>query len=361
VRLATARDPDVPLGMTLEALQARVAASRMVSPTERLWDPPVAPPSSKPPVRTMQFNMLARGLSSAPGRQLYPHTMESTYGDFDTGPDADQVFDWEHRKWRVLDQILQVDPDLLAMEELDQIDFIQPALEVAGYDGVYQPKRDSPCLMFGFCSDGTGLFWKRDKFRLQTNRSGLMPAAAGDPYPRHPYQLVDLLHRPSGASITVAAVHLKAKPTQACEDQRRAGIDYVLSRLEADNAGAILLMGDFNAGPWDTPAVVARCVPAVLASPLGLSSAYPIAGSEAEAAARGEWTTWKTRHGLTIRRTIDYIFATPSLRCLRVLRPPSLDAIGPKGLPNLDLPSDHLCIAAEFEVFPQGPGPNPSP
>lgn len=93
-------------------------------------------------IRVMQFNMLAEGLSAHPAKTPHFDTAPegesvtpSDCGGFDTGPDASTVFDFEgFRRWRLLEEIIRVDPDVLALEECDRYhDFFQPALSSLGY------------------------------------------------------------------------------------------------------------------------------------------------------------------------------------------------------------------------------------
>jgi hypothetical protein len=118
-------------------------------------------------IRVLQFNVLARGLSSPPKN-----------GGFVLSPPACLEFD-AYRKYRLLEEILRFSPDVVTLEELDHYqDFFQPLRAKFGYDSVYQPKLDAPGLGIWekkmkeadkqhqkpFTSDGSGIFWKRNKF-----------------------------------------------------------------------------------------------------------------------------------------------------------------------------------------------------
>jgi hypothetical protein len=100
--------------------------------------------------RVMQFNLLAEGLSAHPDApppfqqdtRGNPITA-STCGGFDHDHDPDNsslshsllIFDFhDYRKWRLLEEILLVDPDVLAVEEIDHFaDFFEPVLASYGY------------------------------------------------------------------------------------------------------------------------------------------------------------------------------------------------------------------------------------
>lgn len=51
------------------------------------------------------------------------------------------MFDFhEYRKWRLLEEIMRVDPDVLALEEVDHFaDFFEPLLACLGYKVMKQP------------------------------------------------------------------------------------------------------------------------------------------------------------------------------------------------------------------------------
>ena len=88
----------------------------------------------------------------------------------------------------------------------------------------------------------------------------------------------------------------------------------------------------------------AQAVPAVLAHPLALQSAYPLPGSSCESG----WTTWKRRGAAEVKHTIDYIFHSANLRVTGLLAPPKDADLEPARLPGFRYPSDHLAIMAEF-------------
>ena len=95
--------------------------------------------------RVMQFNILAEGLSAHPDNT--PPFVEDCYGSpisastcggFDYNPSSalgELVFNFhDYRKWRLLEEILRVNPDVLALEEIDHyLDFFEPLLTSIGY------------------------------------------------------------------------------------------------------------------------------------------------------------------------------------------------------------------------------------
>jgi hypothetical protein len=105
--------------------------------------------------RVMQFNILAEGLSAHPqavppfnSSNGYPDPEPSSCGDFDLDENASVIFNFEGcRRWRVLEEILNVSPDILALEECDHFDdFFLPILESLGYSVCPSLSLSNPAL-----------------------------------------------------------------------------------------------------------------------------------------------------------------------------------------------------------------------
>ena len=84
--------------------------------------------------------------------------------------------------------------------------------------------------------------------------------------------------------------------------------------------------------------------------PLELTSAY--------CEVRGEEPLFTTCHSANTA-TVDYQWFTArsthcSMRPLRVLEPPALEAIGPAKLPSTSFASDHVCLICEYAVYSAG-------
>ena len=89
-------------------------------------------------VRLLQFNMLAEGLSAEPD-----------FGGFTQTP-VDSLDFHKFRKFRLLEELLRYNADIIAIEECDHFDdFFLPALKLHGYDGRFFPKRNASTLNFG--------------------------------------------------------------------------------------------------------------------------------------------------------------------------------------------------------------------
>ena len=113
--------------------------------------------------RAMQFNILAEGLSAHPDNT--PPFQEDTRGepikastcggfDYDPSSSGEKVFDFHgYRKWRLIEEILLVNPDVLALEEIDHFfDFFEPLLSSLGYkvqEVFCPPKRQKIMINLG--------------------------------------------------------------------------------------------------------------------------------------------------------------------------------------------------------------------
>ena len=335
-----------------------------------------------------QFNTLAEGLASA-SETRKPFTVDSAsptcqqtsiedYGGFSSAPHPSETLDFSKRKWRVLEVILGGGVasleaavfDLIGLQEVDRYyGFFEPVMRMFGYDGIFMPKKLSPCVRTGSYSDGCSLFWKAKSFALISKR-------------RVDYQLgnqlcilASLRHRASGKVIVVAVTHLKAKRSEGNEETRKGQVLQLLSSIDVEvrklttssaksgqDAVPIIILGDFNSDP---PSQLGLSVKSSIAQVLehnicaracesAPSAQFPKQNYKYQSAyemndpSADFWTTWKIRGNKSTKRTIDYIFHGGSLNCTAVLDVPPAEMVEPSRLPGLRYPSDHLLIAARF-------------
>ena len=265
-------------------------------------------------------------------------------------PDA--ALHWNFRRLRILEEILETDPDVLCLQEVDHFGFFQPALKSIGYLGIFYPKPDSPALYVENSNgpDGCAMFYK-DK--LQLVRKDTVRLRAYDSYTNQVSIVLTLRARGSqqlkdaDSHFTVATTHLKAK--YGWEDLRQNQGSYLLEYLQDTvGAGPLIVCGDFNADP-DEP-VYER----FKGSQLGLQSVYrqlsPTHKQEPP------FTTWKIRGGSVreqeVCKTIDYIwFTEKSLQVDGIRLLPAGEDLGKDKLPAFCYPSDHLSLAADFTLM----------
>ena len=95
--------------------------------------------------RVMQFNTLAKGLS----------TPEAAFDMVEEG-----ALDWPGRRARLLEEMVEREADILALQEVDDFSFFESQLAQLGYTGFHVPKPSSPCLRIkdNIGPDGTAIF-----------------------------------------------------------------------------------------------------------------------------------------------------------------------------------------------------------
>lgn len=316
----------------------------------------------------LQFNALAEGLSAGPSVQT-PFTPDSTFdknktknnsfGGFTEVQSPEVSLDFSLRRWRLLEVMLEQGAffDIIALEEVDRFHgFFRPILRLFGYDGVFMPKIRAPGFSLGWYSDGCALFWKRERFKLVSERRLVYRAGT------QVLVVATLQHIQSQRHLVVAVTHLKARKNEENERVRCEQVKELLGHVgeEVDAVTSltgdqvpVLIMGDFNADPPSQVEGSDSCVSLVMNhgsdtenGTRRFSSAYPIDPPES-----GYFTTWKTRGEETVKRVIDYIFYSKELSCSHTL---SIPDMGQDQLPGLRYPSDHLMIAAQFQ-FRDGP------
>lgn len=315
----------------------------------------------------MQFNTLAEGLSSGPCvKTPFPcdpgtdkDSEKNCFGGFTEIEEPEIALDFNLRRWRLLEVMLgsqseQNDPpyDIFAMEEVDRYrGFFAPVLKQFGYRGIFVPKFRAPGVQLGFYSDGCAMFWKTSTFELVSERR--LSYRIGN----QAFIIATLRHKQSDRHVVVGVTHLKARNSVNNEKVRMRQVCELLEKLEEERQAVqdekdvpTLILGDFNA---DYPSARRdeSCVAKVLdhhkekgSSGPRYYSAYPVDPPPA-----GFFTTWKTRGTETVKRVIDYIFHS-NVSCTDILCIPDEKEIEVDQLPGLRYPSDHLMIAAKFDL-----------
>lgn len=291
------------------------------------------------------------------------HPIPLLRGRFDAVPSPEVCLDFNLRKWRLVEELLRHNADLIAVQECDHFsDFFAPVMAIFGYKAVYCPKDDSPCLGFGYYTDGVALFYRADVWELAHTQqdagrviTGYYRAQDGSERGQG-YIVAPLLHKTSNRTVVVATTHLKAKISNENEAIRESMIIQLLGRIAAvqetlPTGTAVVLAADFNADSYDSvdsktgDTVPALCVPAVVrcAEPK-LASAYPLPTSEAEF-----YTTWKKRGAYEAKHCIDYIWhSADELLCTHILPGVDEKVMDPARLPGFNFPSDHLSLVARL-------------
>ena len=137
-RLPLHVDAEVAPDVSREAMRTKIQnVSASLPPLIlRQWNVvPLTPSDSGNRLRLMQFNILAEGLSSgACVRPPFDCQLDgqackaSVFGDFDAVELPEICLDFKAvRRWRILEEIIRINPDILTIEECDHfVDFFLP-------------------------------------------------------------------------------------------------------------------------------------------------------------------------------------------------------------------------------------------
>lgn len=320
---------------------------------------------SKAVLRILQFNVLADCLS------------ESGYDSGDFSRAYSEVLSWNYRKERLLKEIVQYQPDIITLQEVDHYhDFFLPKLRRLGYIGFFAPKPTSKCLECGKPADGCAMFINAKRLRvlcsetktLASRKSDLSPKTSGldgmqeeefKIYTQNQVALIiacelidenrEVIQRESllGADISnihnhrsappiiICTAHLKSAKTETGEIFRLEGITNAMNSVQKlfetftaqGNMPAVILSGDFNAVPGKTSRrrsdgsieqYVPWTYPFVKQHPLDFRSVYNDDVIDRLSCGRQLFTTWKARRGdnneVVVKRCIDYIFYAPFMQ-----------------------------------------------
>ncbi|KAI6701864.1 hypothetical protein NL676_011000 [Syzygium grande] len=333
--------------------------------------------------RLVSYNILAQVYVKS---SLFPHS-------------PSPCLRWKARSQAILTVLKNLGADFLCLQEVDEYDgFYKGKMEILGYSGLYIKRG-------GQKRDGCGIFYKQDRAELvleekidyndlvnsiednkdgsankdtleqsngnrniQTNPASTnTPENRGDPNDLRvrlkrdcvgilaAFRLKDL----SRHLIVVANTYIYWDPKWA--DVKLAQAKYLLSRLaqfrdlvseKFDCIPSVIVAGDFNSTPGDK--VYQFLVSGDLSSTtpeIECSDELPIPLRSVYGSTRGEPSFTNCTPDFT--GTLDYIFFCPSsdIKPVGFLELPGSDSeevVG--GLPNYYHPSDHLPIAAEFEL-----------
>jgi mRNA deadenylase 3'-5' endonuclease subunit Ccr4 len=242
------------------------------------------------------------------------------------------VLHWEYRAPRILQIILEHNPTIIGLCEVDgsiYTDYLEPELKKRGYVGFWSKKLSD-------LADGPALFWRSDSFALDAKEAFQLNGKDSQ---------VALLSRLRGVSdttksLTVVVTHLKAKV--GFENVRESQVKSLWNRIGAFNVESFptVVMGDFNDTP-ESPACE-------FIQSHNYFSAYKLHSPTQSATGAGDespWTTWKKRE-TEVKRTIDYIWLEKSRFEVQKLLEIPKDEFLPLLLPAAYYPSDHLNLVA---------------
>lgn len=288
-----------------------------------------------PVIRIMQWNMLAQALCHGSDNFILC---------------PKEALDWENRSLRVIEEMLQYSPHILCLQEVDKFEFVLENLRRVGYDGIFFPKPDSPCLDFQHHTgpDGCAIFYATNKIKLVAKDCVVLKDGK---YETNQVSIICSFvflnnENPTMESdqFTVAVTHLKAKPPYS--ELRLSQGSYLLSYLENKvGSGPIVVCGDFNADPKEP------IYAAFKESALNLQSSNTnLSATKSEP----KYTSWKIRGSPTGNKesckTIDYIWYSKHFKPKAILEIPKDEDLGDNKLPSLTFPSDHLSLVCDLQL-----------
>ncbi|XP_054732795.1 nocturnin isoform X2 [Anastrepha obliqua] len=346
-------------------------------------------------MRSLKLNTVDRDYNAASKlpnhiRVLQWNILSQTLGQNNDGfvRCPEEALTWENRKFLIVQEILQNNPDIICLQEVDHFKFLQNILGTQNYEGIFFPKPDSPCLYIEENNgpDGCAIFYKRDKFELKNFDTRILEVWRVQS--NQVAIVADLVVKATGKEFCVCTTHLKARHGSLLSKLRNEqGRD--LLRFVKQFAGQlpVLICGDFNAEP--TEPVYATVLSGEV---LKLASAYAdvkakrdecnndsanerkadkeLHGNEAKERRdeSGEYdcddkviqsiqreppyTTWKIREDGEECHTIDYVFYSPEQFKIRnCLEFPQDDEVGKNRTPSFQYPSDHFSLVCDFEIL----------
>mmetsp|Transcript_49813 Transcript_49813/g.164929 ORF Transcript_49813/g.164929 Transcript_49813/m.164929 type:complete len:352 (-) Transcript_49813:93-1148(-) len=264
---------------------------------------------------------------------------------------------WKHRGPAIVAEVQRLAPDVIALQEVDNWDFMSSELGSAGYDGVRKGKT-------GGKKDGVAVLWKRALLRLaeseevETDIKGgvgllvrLEPASAASD---------------GGGSFVVATTHLFWNPQLEVLKLRQA--ELCLRRAAAfARGGPLVFCGDLNSMPGSD--VLALCEGGVAVrhtfTPMREGDDEESGACEPEAAPPAVETFEPplrlhsayepppayTTLTDTFRGCLDHILLTRHWRCLATLDMiDEADILAEKSLPSSRFPSDHMPVLAVLSL-----------
>uniref|UniRef100_A0AAG5CVW5 Nocturnin n=1 Tax=Anopheles atroparvus TaxID=41427 RepID=A0AAG5CVW5_ANOAO len=313
-----------------------------------------------------------------------------------------EALSWDCRRYQLVEEIIQNDPDIICLQEVDHFKFLQKILRAQNYEGVFFPKPDSPCLYINGNNgpDGCAVFYKKDRLEMVNHFTRILEVWRVQ---SNQVAIAAVLRTlDTNQELCVTTTHLKARKgalLSKLRNEQGKDLLYFIDGIAGNRP--VILCGDFNAEP------IEPIYSTVLNyKPLGLGSAYAdLLASEEQAGASPQdennqnavnlrthssagsrsgsigsahsagdecglsngvktkaelsagyeppYTTWKIREEGEVCHTIDYVFySKDKLTVKNCLMFPSGEQIGVDRTPSFQYPSDHFSLLCDIELKP---------
>jgi len=296
---------------------------------ERAWS---GPSKSERNIRVFSWNILADNDVERESQQL---------------SSPRECMDWEKRRPHIINEILRHNPDLIGLVELDKMKDLNSELEQHGYRGFFIKKNASTR------PDGTGIFFKTDRFILDKDPVGKPLHLNKDVEEHYPnvFHAVQLKTIDRQLSFVFVCVHLIGPKSGKDEKVRKFQAEMTLQYIKDffPDCRNIIIAGDFNAAKIDMldTSINKNYKPLVIPQieKIGFRSAYEtVFGKEPT------YTTWKVRNGRMKKYTVDFIMLSKGMSAVGALDVPIDDDVPSCGFPNFRYPSDHVALCADIAL-----------
>ncbi|XP_063236229.1 nocturnin isoform X3 [Bacillus rossius redtenbacheri] len=300
-------------------------------------------------LRLLHWNVLSKGCDEAVSspnniRVLQWNLLSQALGQMNDNFVCcpDEALEWKTRRFLIVEEIIEYSPDVICLQEVDHFSFLKTILATQGYEGMFFPKPDSPCLYIKDNNgpDGCAIFYRKDKFELLKAETRVLEVWRVQ---SNQVAIAALLRvRETGRELCVATTHLKARSGALLAALRHEQGKDLLGFVAACCGGRpAVLCGDFNAEPSEP---VYRTL--LGDQRLRLASACTLLRGDGR---EPPYTTWKVREEGEVCHTIDYVFyASDAFAVDAVLRFPTGDDIGEGRVPSFAYPSDHFSLVCDL-------------
>eukprot|EP01083_Nonionella_stella_P223784 797171_1 len=304
-------------------------------------------------ISVMQFNVLADGLSGAYSKIV----TEKTFLNVDK-----ECLQWTYRGVRLVEEIVRFKPDIIGLQECDQLPFLMKYLKQEGYESHFQIKTTSsiPKVAKALSEerkeeiqmdlDGVALIYRADKFEMCGDESKAVQYIDSDNIEKVFGLAVQLKQVSNEKSFLCVVTHLKSTKTKEGEEWRERQINLLLTELvQNDDNVPVIVCCDLNSNPIKSQkGYDALCYNAICDG-LGYESVYKL-GNGVEP----EYTTLKMRESGMDKHVLDYIFIQHDNHwkvngVLDVVK--SLDSEDDNAqsfIPNWCYPSDHFSVFVQL-------------
>lgn len=291
------------------------------------------------------------------------------------------ALNWNYRKVRILNEITNQDADVVCLQEVETEQYrsyFEPAMQQAGYAGMFRPKSRARTMDDWSRVDGCATFYKSSKFvaleehliefqskALEKHEKSPSPDILSRLMPKDNIAIITVLQlKENGApsrrrrrpqKLVVANAHIHWDPEYA--DAKLLQCYLLLEELTTRYGvqTPMIICGDFNSTPDSGPYELLKngFLPAghrdFLSSDFGtlardglshnlkLDSAYTTLGEPPF-----------TNYTSDFVGVLDYVwFTTDTLECTKILEPVDESVVKATCLPNHHLCSDHVMIGCE--------------